>query len=393
MSSHNAIFLPTDLHDPDPAPLGVPQQALRVAVKDCIDVAGLPTKGGSAALDDAPPAVRHAKVVEALLAAGCRIVGKANMHELAYGVTGINAWTGSPVNPHFPDRVPGGSSSGSAVAVAEGLVDFSVGTDTGGSIRTPAASCGVFGLKPTFGRVSREGAWPRVSSLDCIGPFARSMAMIESAMAILAPSYAPQPDQALRHAVVRVDQVDPEVLAAFQASLSALDPAPHVVLPGLTDAYAANLTVIAAETYAAFGHLLHGGKLGADVEARLTAAASIDTARLTEAEAVRERFTAEVDAMLEAWDVLLLPTMPCFPLKLSEADDAAAALRTTALVRPFNLSGHPALTVPVLASGGLPIGIQVVGRRGEDEAVCAFGRKLERTISVITRPAGEESCR
>jgi amidase len=393
MSSHNAIFARTDLQGLGPAPLGADQQALKVAVKDCIDIAGMPTKGGSAALDDAPPAEHHAQVVEALLSAGCQIVGKANMHELAYGVTGINAWTGSPVNPHFPDRVPGGSSSGSAVAVAEGLVDFSVGTDTGGSIRTPAASCGVFGLKPTFGRVSREGAWPGESSLDCIGPFARSMAMIETAMAILAPGYEPLPDHPIHHAVVGVDQVDREVQAAFDAAVSALDPAPKVVLPGLADAYAANIAVIAAETYAAFGHLLDGGRLGADVRARLTAAASIDAARLAEAEAVRASFTAEVDVMLEAWDVLVLPTMPCFPLLLSQAGDAAAALRTTALVRPFNLSGHPALTIPVLAAEGLPIGIQIVGRRGEDEAVCAFGRKLERTLSVITHPAGEESFR
>jgi amidase len=122
---------------------------------------------------DAPKAARHAVVVQALLDAGCVIVGKTTMHELAYGVTGVNGWSGTPLNPRFPDRVPGGSSSGSAVAVAANLVDFALGTDTGGSIRIPAASCGIVGLKTTFGRVSREGVHPRTSSLDCVGPFAR----------------------------------------------------------------------------------------------------------------------------------------------------------------------------------------------------------------------------
>ena len=121
MSSHGAIFTPVSLGG----------NGLSVVVKDCIDIAGLPTKGGSAALDDAPAATSNAEVVTRLLDADCHIVGKANMHELAYGVTGINGWTGSPINPHFPDHVPGGSSSGSAVAIAEGLVDFAVGTDTG----------------------------------------------------------------------------------------------------------------------------------------------------------------------------------------------------------------------------------------------------------------------
>src|SRR5580698_6855331 len=133
---------------------------LRVGVKDSIDIEGMPTRLACACFADAPPAERHAEVVRALLDAGCRIVGKTNMHELAYGVTGINRWTGTPVNPRAPERVPGGSSSGSAVAVAMQLVDFAVGTDTGGSIRIPSACCGVYGLKPTYGRVSRSGGQP-----------------------------------------------------------------------------------------------------------------------------------------------------------------------------------------------------------------------------------------
>ena len=378
MSNHGAFFTRMSLG----------AGRLKVAVKDCIDVAGLPTVAGCAALAEGPPAKRNADVVAALLAADCGIVGKANMHELAYGVTGINSWTGTPVNPRFPDRVPGGSSSGSAVAVAEGAVDLALGTDTGGSIRTPAACCGVIGLKPTFGRVSRVGAWPRDSSLDCIGPIARTMERIEEAMAILAPGYAPLQGAAPRALVLQAPAVDAEVQRAFDAAMDELgQPGSDAALNGLEAAYSANITVIAAETYAAFGHLLASGLVGADVRARLEAAAAVDAAQLENAEAVRRAFTHEVDALLRDHDVLLLPTMPCFPLRLVDAVPPQA-LRMTALVRPFNLSGHPALTVPFLAAEGLPIGIQVVGRRGEDETVCAFGRLLERALPVPTLPEG-----
>lgn len=381
MSNHGAIFHPVKLGDGN----------LTVAVKDCIDIAGLPTKGGCAALDDAPPAVRHADVVAQILKAGCQIVGKANMHELAYGVTGLNVWTGSPVNPRFPERVPGGSSSGSAVAVAEGLVDFSIGTDTGGSIRTPAACCGVYGLKPSFGRVSRAGALPQQSSLDCVGPLARSMSMIEAAMSIIAPGYSPIDLTGLRYAVVRLRNVDVAVQQAFDAVVAMLgEPAAMVQLSGIEGAYTANISVISAETYATFGHLVESGQLGSDVEARLRASASVDADRLAHAQQVRATFGEEIDGLLSDYDVLLLPTMPCFPLRVADAGDSAAALRMTALVRPFNLTGHPALTIPVLAKEGLPIGIQVVGRRGQDEAVCAFGRMVESKIPTITKSAEEE---
>ncbi|MET1755727.1 amidase [Novosphingobium sp. RD2P27] len=368
---------------------------MRVAVKDCIDIAGLPTRGGSRALEDASAAPVNAAVVDALLHADCTIVGKANMHELAYGVTGINAWTGSPVNPLFPDRVPGGSSSGSAVAVAEGIVEFGIGTDTGGSIRTPAACCAVFGFKPTFGRVSREGAWPRRSSLDCIGPFARSMEMIEAAMAIIAPGYEPVPDVDPRYALVRVADVDPEVQAAFDEALAGFAaPAGVHMLESLGEAFEANIAVIAAETHAAFGHLAGRGLLGADVEARLTAAAAVGPERLAWAEEVRERFGREVDALLRDHHVLVLPTMPCFPIALADAGNAAAALRMTALVRPFNLSGHPALTIPVRSGQGLPVGIQIIGRRDHDETVCAMGRMLARELGdKVVRTRKEEELR
>jgi amidase len=364
---------------------------LRVAIKDSIDIAGYPTRAGSAALADAPSALRDADVVRAVIDAECRIVGKTNMHELAYGVTGINAWAGTPINPFYPGRIPGGSSSGSAAAVAAGLCDFALGTDTGGSIRTPAACCGVYGFKPTYGRVSRAGAHPRESSLDCIGPFAGSIAMLEHAMAIIDPTFVPAPTPAK----IRLGQVacdaDLPVEAAFSEALvrSGAEIVP-VALPGLGDAFAANIAIIGAETWAAFGHLTRSVAMGADVRERLLNASKVTPAQVADAEAVRRAFRAEVDAALEGVDALVLPTMPLFPPTIAEAADAASTLRLTALVRPFNLSGHPALSIPIEAPEGLPIGLQLIGRIGEDAALTAVARALVETLEINPRLSLQE---
>jgi len=354
----------------------------RVGVKDSIDIAGYPTRAGSAAFASASPALRHATVVQALLDGGCRIVGKTNMHELAYGVTGINRWSGTPRNPRYPDRIPGGSSSGSAVAVAAGArgdppVDFSLGTDTGGSIRIPAACCGVYGLKTSYGRISRKGVHPAVSSLDCVGPFARSLAMIERAMALMDESFAADaPPAALRLGIVNVT-ADPGVVAAVRAALArAAIPSAPIDLPSLEDAYAAGLTIIGAENWSAYGHLVDGPGLGDDVRTRLLGNRSISGAALSAAERCRTLFRAEVDAALELVDALVLPTLPIVPPRLGEAADARAVLRLTAFVRPFNVSGHPALSIPLATDAHLPAGLQLVGRRGGDAALCAAAHRL-----------------
>ncbi len=245
-----------------------------VAVKDTIDIAGYPTRGGTRALEDAPPATRHARVIENILAAGCRIVGKTVLHELAFGVTGVNAYSGTPLNPRFPHLIPGGSSSGSAAAVAGGLVDFAIGTDTGGSIRMPAACCGIFGLKPTYGRVSREGVLPARSSLDSVGPFAASLDGVERAMAAMDPSYrrVSTPAGAPVLGVVRAE-ADPEIESAvIKALADAGVSCRPIVLPSMGSAFVAGLSIINAENFAAFAPLLASGKLGPDVAARLAKA-------------------------------------------------------------------------------------------------------------------------
>jgi amidase len=361
----------------------------RVAIKDSIDIAGHPTRSGSRAFADAKPAVRNADVVDAILDAGWQIVGKTNLHELAFGVTGINDWTGTPINPQAPDRVPGGSSSGSAVAVAAGLADIAIGTDTGGSVRVPAACCGIAGLKPTYGRVSRVGAHPAVSSLDCVGPFAADMDDLIAAMQVICPGFQVQGLPASNASVgfLEVD-CDPHLQACLGA---AADRAgwrrSHLHLSEFDAAFAAGLTVINVENWAAFGHLTGKGLIGADVEQRLLAASRTSAADLAHAEKVRARFSQQVDAALEEFAVLLLPTMPSLPPTLIEARSASKAVAgMTPLVRPFNLSGHPALTVPVQLDGsGLKVGLQIVGRKGQDELVCAFGAQLQQSMA-LTRP-------
>ena len=353
----------------------------RVAIKDSIDIAGHPTRSGSRAFADAPAATKNAEVVDAIIDAGWQIVGKTNLHELAFGVTGINDWTGTPINPQAPDRVPGGSSSGSASAVAAGLADIAIGTDTGGSVRVPAACCGVAGLKPTYGRVSRIGAHPLESSLDCVGPFARSMDDLIAAMQVICPGFNVQ---GLPGDGIKVGFLDVACDAHLQASLgAAADRAgwrrSHLQLSEFEAAFTAGLTVINFENWAAFGHLTGKGLIGADVESRLLAASRTTGEELARAEAVRSRFTRQVDAALEDYAVLLLPTLPTLPPTLSEARAGSKAVAgMTPLVRPFNLSGHPALTVPVeLDGGGLKVGLQIVGRKGQDELVCAFGAQLQ----------------
>lgn len=357
-----------------------------VAIKDCIDIAGQATRGGSAALADAPPATAHADVVRKLLDAGWQITARANMHELAYGMTGINDWNGTAVNPQDASRMTGGSSSGSASAVGAGLVDMSIGSDTGGSIRLPAACCGVIGFKPTFGRVSRAGAYPAVSSLDCVGPFARSMDLIISAMASIAPGFdraaATAAAAQARVKLVTV-QADPEIAEAVAAAFAASGWQGDAWTPHhMHAAFEAGMTLINRETHDAFGHLLGLGKLGADIEKRLSAAAATTDDAVAHAEAVRTAFSAEVDAALVDADALLLPTLPSLPPTLEAIRQGSSVLMLSSLVRPFNLSGHPALSIPVpIAGSPLKAGLQLVGRKGEDERLCALGLHLEQALT------------
>lgn len=357
--------------------LGLGTGSQRVVVKDSIDIADYPTRAGSAALADAPAAERHAEIVERTLAAGYRIVGKANLHELAFGMTGLNAWTGTPENPRFPALIPGGSSSGSAAAVAAGLAEIGIGSDTGGSIRVPAACCGVVGLKPTFGRLSRRGVMPAYSSLDCVGPLSANLEDLIDFMSAVDAGFTVASDAAMPR-LCRLDvEADVAILATLDAYLEGAGLAAEKrALPLLGEAFDAAMTVINRETYSACGAWIDSGRLGSDVERRLRAAAKTSDAELREAESVRQAFTAEVDRLLETCEVLALPTLPHFPLSRAAAEEGQQDLTISSLVRPFNLSGHPALSLPLPASRGQPVSLQLIGRRGDDAGVCRAARYL-----------------
>jgi amidase len=347
----------------------------RVAVKECLAIEGLPTRAGSAALENAPPALAHSDVVQSLLESGCHIVGRANMHELAYGMTGANGHTGTPQNPRWPDRIPGGSSSGSAVLVAQGAVDFAVGTDTGGSIRQPAGCCGIFGLKPTFGRISRRGATPVASSLDSIGPFAATAAMLTRAMTLMDPSFQAESLASPPSLARLTPEAAPDISASFDAATKLLHDAriTEATLPSLMDAYHASMTIIGYEIAAEFGALAASdATLGADVRTRILNGTRITPEQLAEAEAVRTRFVAEIDALLETHDAILLPLLARTPPTWEEAADPTAVLPMTRFIRQFNMSGHPALAIPTLTTDGLPAGLQLIGAKGADARLCAI---------------------
>ncbi|PXW27528.1 amidase [Paraburkholderia caballeronis] len=358
-----------------------------IAIKDSIDVAGYPTTAGSRALANAPPAAAHAEVVERLLEAGWRVVGKTNMHELAFGMTGINDYTGTPENPQDETRIPGGSSSGSAAAVGLHLTCAALGTDTGGSVRGPAACCGVIGMKPTFGRVSRHGVAPLVSTLDCVGPFARDMTTLTDVMAAIAPGFdeiaAATPLSAAKIGIVAVDALREIRDAVARAPSLAGFAARDVELPRLRAAFDAGLVVINAETWRAFGHLIETGKLGPDLDARLRHASLTTPADLEAAESVRRDFTAEVDRVLDSVDAIVLPTLPALPITLDAARSGTSVIAMSSLIRPFNLSGHPAISLPLpIAGSPLVAGLQIVARKGADELVCALAAQFETALAA-----------
>lgn len=347
---------------------------LKVMVKDSIDIQGVKTIAGCKALQDHAAATSNAKVIDLIVAADCTITAKTNLHELAFGITGINKNFGTPINSKYPELIPGGSSSGSAAAIAAGLADFSLGTDTGGSIRMPAACCGVFGLKPSYGRVSRVGVKPEQSSLDCVGPFAASVAMIETAMQIIDPSY--QKIDALQAApklaFLKVD-ADPMIWDCIQhyfnqANLQ-LD---EVAVNSFEDAFAAGMQIINFENWQAYAELTKTGKVSPDVNNRLLKSAETTLTQVQQAEKIRVKFKQEIDALLENYDALVLPTLPQIPPKVSDAEHTVAFLNLTALVRPFNLSGHPAISIPLEMETGFPVGLQIIAKQDADALLCAI---------------------
>lgn len=368
-----------------------------LAVKDCIDVAGTPTTAGNPVVADAAtPAGRDAACLAGARAAGARIVGKTNLHELCFGATGVNPHYGTPRNPLDPARVPGGSSSGSAVAVATGRAEVALGTDTAGSVRNPAACCGVVGLKTTFGRVPVAGTRPLAPSMDTIGPLARDVAGVVTGMALLEPGFAAAAPAAGngRVARYRLPGCDPRIDAAVDAALAAMLAAVGlqtvpVTIAGWNAAHSSGLDLMYAEALEVNHRLVadHADRLGVDVQQRFGRAARLDASHVATVRAGRVPWQDELAAAIDGVDALVLPGMPVFPPAVRGADPAS----NTAAVA-VSYAGFPALCVPVPTRDGppttvgspFPAALQLVGLPGTEEVLVGIGALIERAVASET---------
>ena len=396
-----------------------PLHGVPYALKDLYDTAGLRTTGGSRILADRVPA-KDATVTQRLARAGAILLGKLNMVEFAYGPEGLNPHYGHARNPWDAGvhRMAGGSSSGSGVAVAAGLAPGSLGSDTGGSIRIPASLCGITGLKPTYGRVSRAGVLPLAWSMDHVGPMTRSAAdcaLMLGAMAGYDPADAstsvlPVPDYAaaltgdlkgLRVGLLRgffLEGATPEVRAAVEAAAATLTHAGAVVdelsLEQMGLVPAASTAIVAAEALACHAEFLRtrAAEYDPDVARRLRLSAFVGGAHYVRAQQVRGLVRDAVDAALARRDVLLAPSTPLVAPALDArqttlgdgpSDVRGALLRFT---RPFNLSGHPACALPCgFTAGGLPIGMQLVGRPFDEATVLRAADGFQRLTDFHAR--------
>jgi aspartyl-tRNA(Asn)/glutamyl-tRNA(Gln) amidotransferase subunit A len=388
----------------DPAKTSNPQGELGgipIVIKDIIDVAGQPTAAGSPNFFGHEPALKDALVVDKLKYAGATILGKVNTHEIALGITGINPHTGPVRNPHNPERITGGSSSGSAAAVASGMALGALGTDTGGSVRIPAALCGVVGFKPTFGRVSTRGILPLSWNLDHVGVLAKTVAdaaLLYSVITgydpqdpncvLVQPGFQMQKDMADFRVALAVGEyisaADPEILQAVARAAEAFASLGaeivEVEIPRLEDAARANGTMVIADAAAFHRERLaeHPGWFGADVRERLEKGRAVSSTDYILARRVQSEMKRYFGLFFDPFDVLLLPTTASVAAPIEGLDSAAYAPRLTRFTAPFNLTGMPGLSVPCgFSPDGLPIGVQLVAPAWSEQVVLQAGQALE----------------
>ena len=371
--------------------LGVP-----IAVKDLFATRGLRTTVGSRILRDWVPS-SDAAAVARLRAAGAVIFGKTNLHEFAYGVSTANPWWGIAHNPDDLRRSPGGSSGGSAIAVVAGLCAGALGSDTGGSIRVPASLCGCVGLKPTFGAIPIDGAFPLGWSLDTAGPIARTVDDAGMLLDVLSGGNAGRKarrasTRGLRVGVLRgpiLRNVKPPVSRQVEAAAAALRRrglrVRDVQISEMEWTVATQLVTLRAEASALHARWIRTRPrdYGADVRTRLQLGALVGGADYVLAQRMRARIRAAMSRVFHDIDVLLLPSTPITaPVigertvrwRFGEEPVDGALVRLTA---PFNLTGLPALSVPYGAAAGLPVGLQVVGQWNDEARVLAVGRLIE----------------
>jgi len=373
---------------------------LPVSVKDLFDIAGEATLAGSLVLAGSPSADRDSTVVRRLREAGAVIVGRTNMTEFAYSGLGLNPHYGTPKNPYdrATGRISGGSSSGAAVSVTDGMAAVGLGTDTGGSVRIPAALCGLVGFKPTSSRVPREGMVPLSPSLDSIGPIAPTVACCALVDAVLAGEtprkLVPPPMRSLRLGVLQgyvLEGLDETVQTAFRSSLQRVAEAGAT----LDEVHFSRLELVpqsnqfaAAEAFAWHRDLLalHGERYDPHVAARIRYGAETLAADYLDMLRSRRECIAEARTSFARFDAILLPSVPWIAPSIAdlEASDAAyfvangAMLRNTSL---FNFLDGCALSVPCHAAGKAPVGLMIAGLGGQDAQVLAIGAAIEAVLS------------
>ncbi|MFH2104478.1 MAG: amidase [Chloroflexota bacterium] len=380
-----------------------------LAVKDLIDVAGLPTTAGSPGFFGSEPANRDSLVVERIKMAGGVIIGKTHTHEIALGVTGINPHFAPTRNPRALDRIPGGSSSGSAAAVAAGMCLGALGTDTGGSIRIPAALCGVVGLKPTYGRVSTRGVLPLSWYLDHVGPITHTVRDAAILLGVLAghdPQDLMSVDTPLEDYLSSInggirgwnialavgdyfEDIHPDVGKAYiqtEAAIEALGARiSRMDMSWLEQAVQATVLMITADAAAYHRERLEESPevFGVDVRKRLEMGRSYSVTEYVLARRIKAELTHKMKGFFTEFDLLVTPTVPV-PAPLIEGTDSLAQARLlNRFTTPFNLTGLPALSIPCgITPEGLPIGLQLVGGAWQEAKILRAGHTLENTLGV-----------
>jgi aspartyl-tRNA(Asn)/glutamyl-tRNA(Gln) amidotransferase subunit A len=346
-----------------------------IAVKDLVDVAGMVTTAGGRILPS-KPAERDAPVVVRIRREGCVVVGKTNLHEFAFGVTSANPHYGAVLNPHDKSRVAGGSSGGSAVAVAAGMCDWAIGSDTGGSIRIPASLCGVVGFKPALGSIDLTGVIPLSWSLDTLGPLAPDVATAALAFSMMSGEtisigHPTRP----RLAVPRgwVGGLDEPTEGVWRSVSSGL---PEIEFVDRDQLFRAGLTILLVEaaTFHRAWVAKFPEKYGSDVLAHLRRGLAIPGIDFVEALRERSRLEHEAQRALEGVDALLLPATAIVAPPLAGSDESREPL--TRFTRPFNTTGQPVVTLPAPALG-LPVGMQVVGRTNAEALRAAMWLEQE----------------
>jgi len=380
-------FIPGEPATAAPTGAGV-LDGLSFGLKDLFDLKGhVTTYGNPDWARSHPPAAATAPAVLALLEAGAALLGKTKTVELAYGLTGENVWHGTPLNPNAPDRFPGGSSCGSAAAVAAGLVDFALGSDTGGSVRIPASYCGVFGLRPTWGAVTLAGACGLGPSFDTCGWFARDAATMERVGEVLLPADAvPGP----LGPVLKVEDAwinaDPATAAALGPAMAALERVAgaalsvHIAPEGLPVVAEHFRCMQAQEAWATLGGWVAANdpKFGPGVGERFAAARDMDPAKAAAARAFRRGFRQRMGALLAGGAVMAYPTspIPAPRLTASQAEQNAVRENTMRVTAIAGLASLCEVSLPAGRVEGAPVGLSLVAAPGRDRALLALASRV-----------------